>query len=626
MTRIGKAGFFAVILMASAFAADPSFAEIRASIDRTEVPEDESVSLKIADTRSSREGEAFDPKFDAPDFEIMNQFQNSSFSSVYINGKFESKSETSITYILRPLKTGALKIRNIRNGADKAPDLTVQVIRENLYQKPAAGEAPALTGDAKNFFVKAELSKSRVYKGEQIVVSYYLYRRTRANVRDVLQYPNFQGFIREDLEMPILSNRPDFEAVNLGGVPFERALLARYAVYPIKDGKLRIDGFSVRVDYIPRNPGADDLMEDPFFQFFSQVTPRTGSAKSDPITVEVLPLPEDGRSNLFTGGVGDFEVLSQPDPGPIKANAPFTVRYSIKGKGNTNLIEFPRVNWPSDLKLYQSQGKTKNLGQGQQEKTFEVVVVPSREGSSTIPQVEFEFFNPESRSYQKKIALAIPIEVMAGDPGSSLASVAPTAQDSEPEVTAEASSAPEGYGAIRTKNQRSEGRRAVLGEPLWRIVSWFGVLVFFGFVGLVIWDQTRKRSLLKREGLKRRQGMEDHWKSLMSELDLANAQSVSSVLEKTKDALYKTLDESFGIASRAMPIRDLARILTVEHGVPEDQVKLITAFLEFTETVRFSSGSVFTAPDEAIRLARERIETIRKICFDLPRNPLEKQA
>ena len=153
---------------------------------------------------------------------------------MYINGKFENKSEQSITYILRPLKLGALKIRNIALNGARAPDITVQVIQENLYKKPAPGDAPALTGDSRSFFVKAELSKTRAYKGEQIIVSYFLYRRTRANIRDVMQYPSFQGFIREDLEMPILSNRPDFEAVNLGGIPFERALLARYAVYPIK--------------------------------------------------------------------------------------------------------------------------------------------------------------------------------------------------------------------------------------------------------------------------------------------------------------------------------------------------------------------------------------------------------
>ena len=631
MTRTGKTRFIRGFFLGAtlvAFTLSGANAAIRASVDRTEVPLDESISLKIANSGGNQDGEEFNPKFDAPDFEVMNQFQNSSFSSVYVNGRFENKSETSITFILKPQKLGALKIRNISNRGEKAPDITVQVIQENLYKKAAPGEAPALSGDAKNFFVKAELSKSRVYKGEQIVVSYYLYRRTRANVRDVLQYPNFQGFIREDLEMPILSNRPDFEAVNLGGVPFERALLARYAVYPIKDGKLRIDGFSVRVDYIPKNPGTDDMMEDPFFQFFTQVAPRTGSAKSDPVTVEVLPVPEEGKSSSFTGGVGDFEVSSQLDSGSIKANAPFTLRYSVRGKGNTSLIEFPQVIWPKDLRLYQSQGKTKNLGQGQQEKTFEVVIIPSQAGHTQVPAIEFEFFNPETRSYQKKSTPAIPIDVLPGDAGSSM-----TSTDHPPQVEVNAvqsqptsASPQEGYGSTRTKEQRLEGRHSMMGEPLWRWVSWFGLAVFFGFIGLVIWDQTKKRSILQLEGLKRKQGVEHRWKSILAEIDSSNGQTVSGPLEKAKDELYKTLDEAYSLSSRAMPIRDLSKILTETHGVSVEQVKTLTSFLEFTEMVRFSSGATFSSAEEAVKASRERVETIQKFCLDLQRNPLEKQA
>jgi hypothetical protein len=629
MTRTGKAGLIHRFFFGAAmvFIANSAEAAIRASVDRTEVPLDESISLKIADAGGGPGGEEFNPKFDAPDFEVMNQFQNSSFSSVYINGRFENKSETSITFILKPQKLGALKIRNISNHGERAADITIQVIQENLYKKAAPGEAPTLTGDAKNFFVKAELSKSRVYKGEQIVVSYYLYRRTRANVRDVLQYPNFQGFIREDLEMPILSNRPDFEAVNLGGIPFERALLARYAVYPIKDGKLRIDGFSVRVDYIPKNPGSEDMMEDPFFQFFTQVAPRTGSAKSDPVTVDVLPLPEEGKSSAFTGGVGDFEVNAQLDPGAIKANAPFTLRYSVRGKGNTSLIEFPQVSWPKDLRLYQSQGKTKNLGQGQQEKTFEVVIIPSQTGHTQVPPIEFEFFNPETRSYQKKSSPAIPVEVLPGEAGSSMAPSDHPPQAEAPNQTRVTPTSPdEGYGSTRTKEQRLEGRHSMMGEPLWRWVSWFGLAVFFGFVGLVIWDQTKKRSILQLEGLKRKQGVEQRWKALLNELDSANSQTVSGLLEKAKDELYKTLDDSYSLSSRAMPIRDLSKILTETHGVSGDQVKTLTGFLEFTEMVRFSSGATFSTAEETVRVSREWVESIQKICLDLQRNPLEKQA
>ena len=628
MTKTGEHVRTLIGILSVFVLATPALAALKTSVDRSEVPIDESITFKIA---ASGEGsEPLNPTFDAPDFEIINQFQSAQFSSVYINGKFENKSENSITYILRPMKVGALKIKNISNRGERAPDVTIQVIQESLYKKQAGGEAPSLSGDAKNFFVKAELSKTRVYKGEQIIVSYYLYRRTRATVRDVMQYPNFQGFIREDLEMPILSNRPDFEAVNLGGVPFERALLARYAIYPIKDGKLRIDGFSVRVDYIPKNPGAEDMMEDPFFQFFTQVTPRTGTSKSDPLTVEVLPVPEEGKSPLFTGGVGDFEVSSNLEPGAIKANAPMALKVTVRGKGNVNLVEFPQVAWPKDLKFYQAQGKTRNLGQGTQEKTFEVVIIPLQKGPLQIPAVEFEFFNPETKTYQKRATTPIAIEVQEGEPGSNMTTINQTADEDSKESAPAPEPSSSGYGSLRSAEKRGDGA-GMMGEPLWRWVSWLGLLIFSGFVGLVVWDQTKKRSLIQLEVLKRRQSDESRWKNLESDLKNAlssgsNPQACSSVLERAKEELYKSLDEAFRISSRAISARDLAKILTESHGVSAESCISISRFLEFTEMMRYSSGAGLTDAGDPVSRSLDHLQEVRKICLDLPRIPLEKQG
>lgn len=627
MTKTGR--FHpASLLLLTTFWCQVSLAAIRASVDRTEVPVDESISLKVA--QAGGEAGDFDPHFDAPDFEIMNQFQNSQFSSVYINGKFENRSETSVTFILRPKKVGALKIRNISSNGERAPEITVQVIQENLYKKPAAGGAPKLEGDARNFFVKAELSKARVYKGEQIVVSYYLYRRTRATVRDVMQYPSFQGFIREDLEMPILSNRPDFEAVNLGGIPFERALLARYAVYPIKDGKLRIDGFSVRVDYVPKNEGSDDMMEDPFFQFFTQVAPRTASAKSDPVTVDVLSLPEEGRSSTFSGGVGDYEIESRLEPGTIRANSPLTLHYTIRGKGNTNLVEFPQVSWPKEFKFYQAQGKSKNLGQGRQEKTFEVVVIPLQKGQTRIPPVEFEFFNPETRSYQKKATPPMAIEVQEGEAGSTVSNAEKLAQDDRGGTPGAVTPAPQSFGGLNLRDKQSEGS-GMMGEPLWRLVSWFGLLVFCSFLGLVIWDQTKKRSRIQLEILKRKQSLEARWSHLLAAVsDSATSpdpiRACITALEEISSELYRTLDDGFQMSARAHSTRELVKILTDTHGVSPDQCACLSRFFEYSDLLRFSSGSGFQSPNEVIRDSLRLAEEVRGFCLLISRNPLENPA
>ena len=617
MTKTGKRLLFKTglpifIFLQSIYAV----AAIQASVDRAGVPLDESISFKIS---VSGDQVNLNPKFDAPDFEIMNQFQNSQYSAIYVNGRFENKSDNSITYILRPLKVGSLKIRNISNGGEKAPDLSVQVIQENSYQKQAGSEAPSLEGDAKSFFVKADTSKSRVYKGEQIIVSYYIYRRTRATVRDVMQYPTFQGFLREDLEMPILSGRPDFEAVNLGGVPFERALLARYAVYPLREGKLKIDPFSVRVDYIPKQAANDDMLEDPFFQFFTQVTPRTGTAKSDPVNIDVLTLPEEGKTNLFTGGVGNFEVNATVDNSVAKANSPLTLRVSIKGKGNTSLVEFPNVNWPKELRFYESQGKSKNLGQGNSEKTFEVVLVPLQKGEVQIPPIEFEFFDTESQAYIRKKTSAIPIQVAEGDPGSAPVNK-PLEENKTTSNSAPVSSGSENYGSVRSKDGRLDSTSSFLGHPWWRWVAWFGLLVFFSFVGLVIFDQAKKRSIGQLENLKRRQTIDQFWKNIEKEYNgMEKDSEISSfgpLLEKIEDELYRVLDSAFGISSRATPSRELVNALTENHGVSLEDAKKIAKIREFTEMVRFSSAASINISSNPLAEVQTHLQNAKSLCLD----------
>ncbi len=578
-------------------------AELRSNIDRSELSLDETLSLKISTTRT--DGAPFSPKFNAPDFEILNQFENSQYSAVYVNGRFENKSEKSITFILHPKKSGTLRITQILDtgSQEKTTDITVQVTensgppRQNIQ-----GDRPNLNSDQKNFFLKSEINKTKAYKGEQLIVSYYLYRRTRANLRDVLQYPTFQGFIREDLEMPILSGRPDFEAVSLGGIPFERALLARYALYPIREGKLKIDSLAVRADYIPRNEATDDLMEDPFFQFFSQVTPRTASSRSDPLNIEVLPLPVDGRTQIFSGGVGDFEVSASGDSiGSIQKNAPFTLRISVKGKGNSSLIDFPTVSWPKTFKFYESQGKSKNLGGGSTEKTFEVILVPLEEGPQTIPSIEFEFFNPETRSYSRKKTNPISITVLPGD-GRSAAPTQVSVPDEPDSLETNAQIENKLFGSVMASKNKDtinpDGNNSFLGQPWWKWVAWGGLLVFLSFIGLIAYDQLKKRSKVQLDLIKRKQNDESFWSGLKSKAEefssindsAERAICHSQILDELIDHLHQVIDDSTGLSSRAISRRDLAKKLTEEHQVPKELWVQVEPIFEIHEGLRFAQS------------------------------------
>ena len=106
-----------------------------------------------------------------------------------------------------------------------------------------------------------------------------------------------------------MSQRLDSEAVTLKGEPYERTLLARYAAYPIQDGKLDIDSMSLKFNYFQKSSRGLFGNDDPFFSFFPQMAPKVAAGKSDLLSISVVPLPEAGKPSSFSGGVGRFTVV-----------------------------------------------------------------------------------------------------------------------------------------------------------------------------------------------------------------------------------------------------------------------------------------------------------------------------
>ena len=122
------------------------------------------------------------------------------------------------------------------------------------------------------------------------------------------------------------------------------------------------------------------------------------------------------------------------------------------------------------------------------------------------------------------------------------------------------------------------------------------------------------------EVIKRKQGLESFWKNLEKEVSKlgpnADVSSYAPILEKIEDEVYKSLDEAFGITSRAMPNRDLANTLTELHGVTREDAKQITKIREFTEMIRFSSAAPSLSGEDTSREVQEMIQNAKKLCLD----------
>lgn len=586
---------------ASALASGVDF---RASIDQTEISTDESVSLKFT-LKTEGSAASGTPQYDAPDFDLVNQFDSSYVESYYDNGKFGVKYSRDLTRVLRPKKVGSFSITgisvNVAGQTYTAPDITVNVTAGGVGTPPPRGYGGAGVGlrgagkrppsAANQVFLRAEVDKTNVFKGEQVIVSYYLYRRVRVFNIQVDKYPALNGFFREDLEMPVLGQRLPSEVTVLDGVQYERSLLTRYAAYPLKDGKLTVDQMRLRATYYgSRNaPGFGDEELDeafqPFMNFFGQMNPMNATAASDPVTIEVEPLPESGKPANFSGGVGDFDVQSMVDRYEIKAGEAITLTLKIEGKGNVSAIEEPKPKWPAGVEVYDSKSRVKSGRGGAGEKIFEILLIPRTAGKLEIPGIELAYFDPKAKKYVSKTTLPVAVQVGEGVPGQQPPQSSQPTQPGAPQ------------GPILSPILPPGAVSAISIPSGWlQRLPWIAALGFFGLCGWMASDRLRsKRRLqeLAKEAQLRQESKS--WQKLKE--DARNAVSGASFKEvvdsydRLTAAVYDSIDRVYKTGARALARTDLKEAVVSQGGLPDPSWRKLTELLDFAEMVRFASSA-----------------------------------
>ncbi len=297
--------------------------------------------------------------------------------------------------------------RPIRRGVDPDPFGSDPMDElEQMYQKLLRRSAPRV-GDTKPineneaFAVRLELDKNRAYVGEQLTASYYIYIPEGSLLRsiDTLKFPSLNNFWKEDIE---ISTRLSFEPAQINGKRFNRALLASYALFPLKHGNLKIDAYKVKGGVASQS-------------VFGMGKMYTYTKSSDEVSVNILPLPDANRPNDFTGVVGDFKVEAKLEDDKFKTGQPFTLKLKISGRGNAKVVELPPLNLPSTLELFDKKEEAKFFPNGQSYKEFSLFITPKEVGASTIPAIGISYFDPSRMQYMTKQSNPADIQVEKGD-------------------------------------------------------------------------------------------------------------------------------------------------------------------------------------------------------------------
>lgn len=400
----------------------PAWAEVsvRAVVDQQEAFVGETLTLQIQVEGS----EAPTP----PDVTGITDFtveerggqQNSSESVTIINGRMSRVSHHGyvFNYGLTPKRDGRLLV----------PALTVTVDNHPYQTQPLfiLAKKPVESAELK---LRLSLDKSRAYVGEPLTLTVTWYIGKDVNGFNfnlpVLADPRFSisdgpktiinpaqaNVVR--IPVPggeVLAEKANgsLDGQNYLTVSFTKTLTAKQA------GNFTLPQATVSCQTVSgRRPGGRDpfggMMPDDFFGRSRQVL-RTEVAASNEPSLEVLPLPEQGRPADFSGLVGAYSLAVSASPTKVKVGDPITLSIQIAGPAvaAASLPPLEKELGPNDFKVPGEMAP----GEGSAVlKTFTQTVRARHAGVRQVPSLRLNYFNPTSGQYETAASRPVALEV-----------------------------------------------------------------------------------------------------------------------------------------------------------------------------------------------------------------------
>ncbi|WP_299126698.1 BatD family protein [uncultured Winogradskyella sp.] len=422
------------------------------------------------DFEMNQDGDNFvPPNFN--DFEVVGG-PNTSVSNTWINGKRTYKKTYS--YFLAPKKRGKFTIKQatieIEGEIYKTFPLTINVTA--AVDKPNAPPGAADIA-SENIHLVAEVSKTNPYLNEGFTVVYKLYVSPETGVSNWREKdnPRYNNFWSQNVEIKGLNIQKGLYK----GEEYRYVVLRKTVLYPQKTGKLKIEPLVLDIS-VEVPTGRADI----FGRQIMTKVPKTVTAGSR--TINVKPLPEQGKPADFKGAVGDFNFKLTTSKTQLNATESLQAKIEVSGKGNLKLFELPKLNTPSSLEVYEPEHKENvrtNLSgmRGRISDTY--TIVPQYRGKYPIPSISFSYFDLATETYKRISTDEVVIDVLEG----------PTASASKDNNTATASTkqtvrpSANTFAFIKTNSNWSNVKR----QPFFRSTSfWLLLLLPFIMIPLAI--------------------------------------------------------------------------------------------------------------------------------------------
>lgn len=560
------------------------------------------VSFKVICKKQVSVGEQFQvsyeltgegKNFEAPNFtnfEIVGgPFSSSSSSVQIINGSVTKSTINTHSFYLRAIKEGTYTIpaATITVNRQKVKSTTADIVV--VKGNNAAISNNSNSGSASNttdVFLEATLNKNSAYLGEQIILTYKIYYTVPITNLAISKAPSYSGFWTKD----ITDNNGVLQQSSIikNGKEYRVATAQEIVLIPQKAGTLTIDPLSISCVAQIKTERQHQRSQDPFDSFFGDImgTSYTNVKKeltSQPIEVEVKALPTADKPESFKGAVGQFTFTSKIDKTEMKAHDDaFTVTYTVSGKGNIELLELPKPNFPPDLDDYEPKinTTTKNNSYGLSgTKKAEYIVIPRASGNFTLKPVEFSYFDPSKKKYVTLTSEQYELNVER------------SANESTGQIIYGG-----GQEAIKVLGRdinhiMTNGKLAKNNGPLFASTLYFiilGIMLAIFTVAFIINKRINKFNQ-NQVLVRNKKATKIAKKRLQNAYNYLKIKDQSHFYEELSQALWGYISDKLNI-SRSQLSMDTVRETMTSKNVPEDIVNQFIELLNNCEFARFAPG------------------------------------
>ena len=359
------------------------------------------------DFEMNADGDNFNPPA-FEDFRVVGG-PNQAISNSYINGK-RSYSKT-YSYFIAPLRKGTLKIGQAEIIVDGQTYKTIPTSVEVLdaVKTPTEGNNAEFVAED-NVHLVAEVSNSNPYLNERITVTYKLYVSKDVSITSrwrEIATPRYADFWSKNIDAT-----GQFKTLEgkYKGEDYRYVILRTTVLYPQKTGNLDIEPLTLDIPI-----DVPSTKRTIFGGRLSTRINKTISAGSR--TINVKPLPFEGKPDNFGGAVGEFQFNVTASKTTLDANESLELTTTVTGNGNLMTLTLPSVKTPSTLEMYEPE-RTENIrtrASGISGSISEkYAIVPQYKGQYPIRPIEFSYFNPKTETYESITSQELVINVENG--------------------------------------------------------------------------------------------------------------------------------------------------------------------------------------------------------------------